>query len=140
MDSHFQLTDEQLVNQFADCSLSPNLFNHEAHLRLAFIHLKNQGEAKAIENICTQIKAFDVTHGDGNKYNEIVTIAAVKIVNHFMGKIRSTTFDDFIKRFPQLVHAFKGLVNQHYSADIFNLPEAKNSYLEPDLIPFNNAQ
>ena len=54
MERHYQLTDNQFETQFADLSMDPTLFSHEAHLRLAWIHIKHHGVDKAIENICSQ--------------------------------------------------------------------------------------
>lgn len=57
--THFDLSDEEFEEEFADCILNLSLFTHEAHLRLAYIHIKKYGQVMAVENICSQIKAFD---------------------------------------------------------------------------------
>ena len=136
MDNHFQLTDEEFAKQFANKTLKPQLFSHEAHLRLAWIHINQYGEELAIQNICSQIKAFDQTFGDGTKYHKTLTIAAIKAVSHFIGKSNSNTFQEFIEEFPRLKSNFKDLMGAHYGFDIFNNEEAKANYLEPDLLPF----
>ncbi len=50
MEEHFYLTDIQFERQFANCSLNPELFSHEAHLRLAWLHISKYG-LKVIMNI-----------------------------------------------------------------------------------------
>lgn len=137
MQNHFQLSDGQLECSFQDCSLLPPLFSHEAHLRLAWIHIRRYGIQQACDNLCQQIKRFDETHGDGTKFNTTVTVAAAKVVYHFMQKKSGTNFQDFLSSHPRLSSQFKVLIHTHYGFDIFNHPEAINQYLEPDLLPFS---
>jgi hypothetical protein len=43
MNSPFKLRDELFEKQFQNCQFNPALFNHEAHLRLAWIHITKYG-------------------------------------------------------------------------------------------------
>ena len=92
MKSHHDLSDNTFEHLFATATLDPSLFNHEAHLRLAWIHVNRYGVDQAVENICSQIQVFDATFGDGTKYNATVTAAAVRAVNHFLQKTKTTSF------------------------------------------------
>jgi hypothetical protein len=38
MEKHLELTDLEFEANFKNCSLNPDIFSHEAHLRLAWIH------------------------------------------------------------------------------------------------------
>jgi len=135
-EKHHLLTDQQFEKQFKNCTLSPNLFTHEAHLRLAYIHLTKYGLNKAIKNLCKQIANFDQKFGDGTKFNKTVTIASAQIVHHFINKSKSVYFRNLLKEFPRLKNNFLSLVKSHYTKDIFNDKKAKQEYLEPDLLPF----
>lgn len=137
MDKHFELTDDQFEKQFESLTLNPVLFSHEAHLRLAWIHITRYGVDQAIENICNQIKAFAAFHGDHDKYNHTVTIVAVRVVYHFMLKSNSDNFKDFILKSARLKTEFRQLIETHYSTNIFTSVEAKTRYLAPDLQPFD---
>lgn len=137
MQSHFNLSDTEFVQQFSDLSFNPALFTHEAHLRLAWVHLKLYGEQAAIATICEEIRCFASHHGAPDKYNETITVAAIKAVHHFRNKSRSNTFADFIAEFPRLKNNFKELMAFHYKMDIYNSTAAKERYLEPDLLPFD---
>ncbi len=137
MEKHYQLSDEAFEKQFEDLSLEPSLFTHEAHLRLAWIHIRKHGVRNAIDNITKQIKAFATYHGDADKYNETVTVAAVRTVYHFILKSSTHTFSEFIKENPRLKFDFKHLLDSHYSFDLFESSTAKTSFLEPDLVPYD---
>ncbi|MBX2877119.1 MAG: hypothetical protein KTR30_33675 [Saprospiraceae bacterium] len=134
--SHLSLSDQDFENQFADTTLPPQLFSHEAHLRLAWIHIQKYGKEQAISNVCDQIKVFDQTHGDGTMFNRTVTVVAVEAVAHFIGKVKAADFPTFIAKAPRLKTNLKDLIKQHYSWDIFKDPAAKEVFLAPDLQPF----
>ena len=136
LNDHFDLSDDEFVKKLKNCTLSSNLFNHEAHLRLAWIHIKNSGVIKATELTCDQLIAFVAHLGAQGKYNKTLTVAAVEIVNHFTKRSKSNNFYDFMIEFPRLKTSFKELVESHYSFDIFNSEEAKSTFLEPDLSSF----
>ncbi len=137
MEPHYQLTDQVFEQQFEACILEPKIFTHEAHLRLAWLHLKKYGEEKTLKNICHQIKQFAEYHGDKDKFNQTATIASIKAVNHFIKKSNSSDFKGFIVEFPRLKFHFKALLDCHYSFNIFKNKIAKTQYLEPDLLPFD---
>lgn len=137
MERHFTLTDEEFEKQFREGLLNAALFTHEAHLRLAWIHIRKYGVAAAIENIPCQLQRFVTALGARHKYNETVTIAAIKAVSHFMRKSGADNFTDFIAGNPRLKYNFTDLLACHYQTDIFNAPAAKEKYLAPELLPFD---
>ncbi|QLG47043.1 hypothetical protein [Costertonia aggregata] len=137
MKSHLQLSDLEFERQFQHCELNPVLFNHEAHLRLAWIHIKKYGIGNALSNIQFQLKKFVVHVGAEDKYNSTLTVAAIKAVYHFMLKSTSNIFEDFIRELPRLKNNFRELINAHYGFDIFDSKQAKSRFLEPDLLPFD---
>jgi hypothetical protein len=136
MKDHYQLTDEEFESQFSNCTLYSSIFNHEAHIRLAWIHINRYGIEQALINVDNQLYSYVCSLGAEDKYNKTVTIAAVKAVYHFMQKSNSNNFKDFILEHPRLKTNFKELLDKHYSIDIFNSDIAKSSFLEPNLLPF----
>lgn len=133
---HWQFTDDEFEKQFETFQLKPGMFSHEAHLRLAYIHIAKYGAKQAELNMCYQIKGFAESLGGGDKFNKTVTIAAVKAMDHFMKKSTSDNFRDFIKEFPRLLTNFRDLLSQHYGFNVFSDKRAKKEYIEPDLLPF----
>jgi hypothetical protein len=137
MQNHYLLNDDEFETQFEDCSLNPKLFSHEAHIRLAWIHIKKYGVVRAIQNIDNQLLKFVESLNARDKYNKTVTVAAVKTVYHFMLKSNADNFKKFILEFPRLNKNFKGLLDSHYSMDLFNYGVAKKQYIKPDLLPYD---
>lgn len=136
MEAHYQLDDQAFEISFRNGTLLPALFSHEAHLRLAWIHIHRYGEQQAIENICTQLLSFVQALQAADKFNKTLSVAAVKVVYHFYQKSTSDNFQDFIAEFPRLKHNFKALLETHYQMNIYQDERAKQRYLEPDLLPF----
>jgi hypothetical protein len=137
MERHFEFSDDDFEQQFSISVLSPTIFTHEAHLRLAWIHIRKYGIQTAIENICEQLQNYVASLGARDKYNKTVTIAAVKAVYHFMLKSKADNFQVFISENQKLKTNFKELLNTHYSTDIFKSAKAKKEFLEPELLPFD---
>ena len=133
---HSELSDYDFRTQFEECTLNPTVFCHEAHLRLAWIHINKYGLEQAKENIQIQLQSFVEHVGAKDKYHKTLTIVAIQMVNYFKDRSKSNTFDEFIKEFPQLKDNFRELIENHYSFDIFNSVIAKKEYLEPDVLFF----
>ena len=135
-EKHQLLNDLQFEEKFENCTLAPVLFTHEAHLRLAYLHVTKYGLRKAISNLCFQIADFERKFGDGRKYNKTITIASAKVIHHFIKKSKSIDFHGLLSEYPKLKRNFKALLKTHYSLNIFINKTAKHEYLEPDLLPF----
>ncbi|NNC70422.1 MAG: hypothetical protein HKN90_06335, partial [Flavobacteriaceae bacterium] len=75
-EKHHLLTNDEFEEKFESCTLPAPYFTHEAHLRLAYIHIKKHGVKQAIKNVSRQIINFDTKYGDGTKFNKRLTIAS----------------------------------------------------------------
>ena len=136
MQDHYHFSDEEFIERFSNCSLDPDLFDHEAHMRLAWLNITNNGIESAIKITCNQLKAFTDHIGESHIYNITVTIAALKIIDHFIRMSSSMNFKEFILEFPRLKTNFKDVLAFHYKTDIFNSERAKKEFIEPELAPF----
>lgn len=136
MEAHLQLSDSEFLDKIDTGSLEKSVFTHQAHLRLSYIHLSRSGILSAMINIQDQIKKYIAFLNLEDKYNTTLTIVSVKIVHQFMLQAKSDNFVDFIAEFPELQYNFKGLIEQHYGFDIFSSEQAKNNFIEPDLMGF----
>jgi hypothetical protein len=136
-EKHHLLTNDEFEEKFSHCDMPAVLFTHEAHLRLSYIHITKYGLDKAIENLSTQIANCDNKYGDGTKFNKSLTIAAVKVMHHFINKAKATNFNALVKEYPQLKEDFLGLLKSHYKIDILTSEKTTEELLELDLLAFN---
>ena len=110
MEKHFLLSDDEFLESFTNTSMDPKVFTHEGHLRLAWIHIRRFGLHQAVLNVCEQIERFDQVHGDGNKFDEKLTVACVQMVHDLMSQSGGTSFSDFLKKHPELRTDFSSLL------------------------------
>ncbi|MEQ9298622.1 MAG: hypothetical protein RIF33_08665 [Cyclobacteriaceae bacterium] len=134
--SHYDYTDEELETIFASFRLKPLMFTHEAHLRLAYVHISKYEPEQAAQNMCEQIKGYAESLSVPEKFNMTVTIASIKAMHHFMSKAKSDNFKGLTQEFPQLLTDFREIIAQHYSFNVFADLQAKQEYVAPDLLPF----
>ncbi len=137
MEAQYKLNDVQIKQEMEDASLHPGLFSHEAHLRWGWLLLEDHGLDRAIKTACDQLKNYTKSLGVADKYNETVTVAAIRAIHHFRLRSETLNFADFIEENPRLKTSFKELMAAHYSEDIFQLAAAKVKYIKPDLQSFD---
>ncbi|WP_233557527.1 MULTISPECIES: hypothetical protein [unclassified Aquimarina] len=102
MKTHFDLDDLEFIRLFKEGTLNPSLFNHEAHLRLAWIYISFSDADTACKKISNHILSYVTKLNATDKFNRTLTIAAVNIVNHYIQKSKSNNFKGFITEFPDL--------------------------------------
>lgn len=137
MEKHTALSDQEFERQVRVCAFNPVDFTHEAHLRLAWILIESHGIEDAEKQIQELLLRFVEFAGARDKYNTTLTIAAMRAVDHFKRKSNSESFLEFIVEFPRLKYNFKELMAAHYGFDVFSSHEARLTYIEPDLLPFD---
>lgn len=130
--------DTQFINSLRACTFPPELFTHQAHLRLAWIYLQNFSIDEAVKHVCEDLFRYVLHLGATDKYHNTLTVASVNVIAHFQRKFPSTTFEEFLLNYPQLSDNFKEILLTYYSPELLYSQVAKDSFVEPDLLPFTN--
>ena len=113
-----ELSDNELLEQIENCSLSPELFTHETMLRLAWILIQKHGlEVAIVKNATIKERYFKIAL-KSDKFNKTLTRAYVEILSYFMTKSKTTNFDKLLREFPRLKFDFQKLVKTHYGYNI----------------------
>ncbi|PQB04072.1 hypothetical protein [Aureitalea marina] len=133
------MKDQEFLTAFGSAQLPPDQFDHKAHLRLAYLQIKQHGRDTASELISKQIKDYTIHWGAATKYHQTLTQAAVYTMSQFMDRKPELGFEDLLRHFPRLLTGFNELIGQHYSKDLLASEEARERYLEPDKLPFDVA-
>ena len=114
MQNHRTLSDAEFLRQFSHCEMAPDDFTHEAHLRLAYLHLRQYGLEEAEVKVQEQLRRFVAHVGAADKYNGPLTVAAVRAVHQYMQRSSSDDFLDFLKESPALTNNFKEAISEYY--------------------------
>jgi hypothetical protein len=112
------LSDNELLEQLENCSLAPELFTHEAMLRLSWVLIQKHGlEVAIVKSIHIKEKYFK-TALKSDKFNKTLTRAYAEILYYFMKKSKTNNFDKLLREFPRLKFDFQKLVKTHYGYNI----------------------
>ena len=119
---------------FEACTVAPSQFNHEAHVRLAYIYLAEYDAESAVQRMRDALLNFLEHNGiPRSKFHETLTRAWVLAVEHFMNRSTSISAADFIAKNQELLDS--KIMLTHYSASVLFSADARASFVEPDLDP-----
>ena len=134
MRSHMLPGRRNFHSAFEGCTVAPSQFNHEAHVRLAYVYLAEGTVDSAVEKMRDALLNFlDHNRIPRSKFHETLTRAWVLAVRHFMDKSPSESAGDFIAQNPELLDS--KIMLTHYSASVLFSEDARASFVEPDLDP-----
>src|SRR5262245_41513643 len=68
------MNDDDFLQAFEQCTLPNHDFPHRAHLRVAWLYLRENGWEKGTTKIRAGIQKFAQTHGALPKYHETITL------------------------------------------------------------------
>ena len=127
--------DRQFLSDLESARIEPAAFDHRAHIRAAYIYLTESGPDRAPERMRDTLLGFLAHHGvDPSKYHETITRAWILGVRHFMQMTPETrSADEFIDANPRMLDP--KIMLTHYSAELLFSPQARASFVEPDLGP-----
>jgi hypothetical protein len=133
------LNDDEFLRQFENCSLPFEAWNQRAHVKVAFLYLRDHPFDHAVARIRTGIKAYNRAHevpeSDTRGYNETTTRAMMQLVAAtiaaYENAIPAPTADAFCESHPQLLN--KHILRLFYSPEQRMHPDAKIRFVEPDL-------
>ena len=127
--------DRGLVDEFEAGSLDPALFDHRAHVKIAYVYLTQHDAEQAAESMKRGLIAFLAANDlPASKFHETLTRAWILAVQHFMQSTgpRSSA-DDFIDSNAVLLDP--KIMLTHYSADLLFSPRARAAFVPPDIDP-----
>ena len=127
--------DRDFRSAFEDCLIGPSQFNHQAHVRLAYVFLVEHDTETAVEKMRQALLNF-LEHNEipRSKYHETLTRAWILAVRHFMdGSRASNSAAEFIEANRQLLDS--QIMLTHYSATVLFSAEARALFVEPDINP-----
>lgn len=131
-------SDDEFLRQFQDQSLPHDQWNHRAHLKVAYLHLIRFPFDEALHRMRTGIRAYNAVHGIADTptggYHETMTQAWLQIVHTTLRQYGpAASADDFLDAQPQLTQ--KRILRLFYSSGRMMSPEAKATFILPDLAP-----
>ena len=136
------MDDRELLAQFESLTLPFAQWTHRAHVKVAYLYLREQGNFEAaLAKLRRGIQAYNAANNvpdtPTSGYNETTTHAFLRLIDATMRAygdvIPTPTADVFCDAHPQLQH--RHALRLFYSPERRMHPEAKTRFVEPDLAP-----
>src|SRR5437868_1676729 len=91
------MSDAELLYAFENCTLPASCWTHEAHIRMAWLYLRDDEEATALQLIRSGIQRFnDRVLKKALAYHETITVAFTRLIAHHRSLLPlNHTFEDF---------------------------------------------
>jgi hypothetical protein len=134
------VTDDEFLAALESCILAERGFGHVAHVRAAYLYLRSDDFAPALQRIQGAIRRYAASLGKPGRYHETITVAYLALIQqarHERGD--GGSWETFSRSNPQLLQ--RGLLLQFYpqaqldsqlARQIFILPRCvdndRNSY------------
>jgi hypothetical protein len=126
------LSDDEFVAAFEECALSPALFHHADHVRLAWIYAGRCDAKEAEEKLLAGIQRFATKAGVPGKFQYTTTVAWSRLVAASRKHSKSdSTFGEWIANHPEFLD--RGLLEKYYSKDKLQSEPARATWVPPDL-------
>jgi len=126
-----RMSDRELVQWMEECTLPPAAFDHRAHVRLAWIYLRERPLLEALSHFIDTLRRYASSLGAAAKYHETITYAFVFLIHERMQRQDAETFDDFLEANADLLGP---ILTRYYRAETLASDFAKRTFVLPDRI------
>ena len=127
------MNDDEFLHAFLTGWPQDVRFGHYEHLRIAWLVIDRHGPELAAEIVGERLKAMAIARGVAPLYNETMTRFWIRFIAHVRENTGATTIDEAIEKVPMLLD--KNLALRHWSRTALYGPDARVSWVEPDLVP-----
>ncbi len=123
------MLDRDFIEAFENCTLPPECFSHRAHVRLAFLYLREGPLLDTLTRYSDGIRRYAGSLGAAAKYHETITWAFLFIIHERMQRASYATFDDFAAANEDL---FGPILERYYSKETLGSELARKAFVLPD--------
>lgn len=94
--NHRQLSDREFLKQLEHGIMHPELFNHEAHIRMAWLYLTQKEINAGLKMISTVIRTLDNIYAGGKKYHHTITMFFSVIIFCTIQNDNAESWEEFV--------------------------------------------
>jgi len=129
--NHKELSDDAFLHQLEEGTIDPALFNHEAHIRMAWLYLTRTELEPALASIIKIIRQLDNQYANGKKYHHTITMCFSLIIALQTRQNKFENWQAFIHEHPSLANP-KALLAEFYHEATLYSDQAKKRFVPPD--------
>ena len=127
------LSDDELLARFEAATLTPDVFDHREHVRLAWLHVTRMPLLEAIRIQCAGLQRLTAALGVPKKFHATITVAWVLLVHDRVAAGAGASWPAFREANPDLLERGAAVLGRHYSAATLGSNEARGAFVPPDL-------
>lgn len=127
--------DERFLAAFLASDLPASAFDHQGHLRAAWLLLQRHPLPEAIERTCDGIARLAARLGAPGKYHRTLTEVLVRLMAEADAVAPARDFARFLHHHPALLQDARSLLARHYSPERLASEAARQRFIAPDRLP-----
>lgn len=122
------MRDHEFVAAFEACTLPSDQFTHRAHVRLAWLYLRDTPLAGTLTRYSAGIRRYAASLGADGKYHETITWAYLFLIHERMQLAPCDTFEAFAAANEDL---FGPILDRYYSREVLASDVARATFVLP---------
>lgn len=126
------LSDDELIEQFAAATLPAAEFDHRQHLRAAWLFVRRDGMPQALSSFPAALQRFASVHGAATRYHATITWAFLLLVHERQARQPAATWTTFAAANGDLLTWKPSILESLYAADTLESDIARRVFVLPD--------
>jgi hypothetical protein len=123
------------IEAFEKASVNAEQFDHEAHVHVAWLYLKEYELEDAIVRFSTALRRLTKKLGVASKYHETITWFFMILIGERMMTSDSDDWPTFRKQNKDLFSTAPSIIQRYYSSERLGTALARRQFLLPDKLP-----
>lgn len=130
------MNDQEFIQRFEECTLSPDDFHHEAHVRMAWLYLQRHPLLEALTKFCEGLRRYAASLGKSNLYHETITFAYIFLIHERIRRSEAAqSWEEFASSNADLLDWKEGTLKSYYSEEMLKSDVARKIFVFPDRLP-----
>jgi hypothetical protein len=127
------MNDREFIDRFESCTLDSSDFPHRAHVRLAWLFLRELPPLEALARFVTGLQRFAASIGAAGLYHETITWAYLLLIHERMQRAPAADFEEFVAANPDLL-AKPSILDAYYRPETLQSELARRVFVLPDAL------
>ena len=123
------------IEAFEQGSIDPELFNHEAHVFIAWSYLQQCDLKESIDRFCAALRRLTKKLGIELKYHETLSWFFMILIAERRSELGSNVWQTFRQGNADLFATHPSIVRDYYSEERLGWSIARTQFVMPDRLP-----
>lgn len=123
------------VEGFESGSIDPELFDHEAHVYIAWLYLQQYDLEEAIAKFSSALRRLTKKLGIESKYHQTLTWFFLILIAERQASLKSDDWQSFRRANADIFATKPSIIKRYYSNERLDMSLARKQFLMPDRLP-----